>query len=163
MSDTISTRRAREIAISFDPEKYGRSRPNTGTILRKAAERGAIVARRDPVDGWRYDERSLRQWLDNESAHKPGPKSNEKPWIYDFVMAEVDSGRPTKIHSVLASIADDGTLEGGVCLCGSQPSGDTYIPFVHLGHNRRLGYFDQRVHPDEVSDCVYNNASICEK
>ena len=78
-------------------------------------------------------------------------------------MEEVDSGRPTRIHSVMASIAEDGTLKGGVYFCGSQSADETYIPFAHLGYNHRLGYFDQRVHPDEVSDCVYDNASVSEK
>lgn len=74
MSEMVSTRRARDIAISFDPDRYGRDFSNTGTLLRKAAIRGAIIAQRDPIDGWQFNEQSLRQWLANAAAHRSGPR-----------------------------------------------------------------------------------------
>lgn len=77
MSEMISTRKAREIAISFSPDRYGRNPANTGTILRKAAVRGAIVARRDPIDGWQFNEQSLRVWLSDDGAHKSGPRPKQ--------------------------------------------------------------------------------------
>ena len=77
MSDMVSTRKAREIAISLNPDRYGRNPANTGTILRKAAVRGAIIAQRDPIDGWQFNEQSLLAWLSDDGAHKSGPRPKQ--------------------------------------------------------------------------------------
>lgn len=71
----IATRRARHIAVT----EFGwPDTPASSMCIRKAAERGAIEAKRNPIDGWQYSEESLRRWLGDPNAHKPGPRRNSE-------------------------------------------------------------------------------------